>query len=61
MTTNQNEEDARGILDWDQLSRADQIRAEQLLHELNDLFKKYEDPGAITDVYEPVDKDEQTS
>ena len=31
-----------GVLDWDQLSRSDQIKAEQLLRELHQLFRKYE-------------------
>jgi hypothetical protein len=32
-----------GVLDWDDLSQEDQIRAEQLMNELNNLFKKYSD------------------
>jgi hypothetical protein len=60
MTSNQNE-DNRGILDWEDLSRADQIRAEQLFHELNDLFRKYEKPGLPESVYEPVDTEAEAS
>lgn len=30
------------ILDWDDLSKEDQERAEQLLKELNNLFRKYD-------------------
>ena len=30
-----------GVLDWDDLSEPDQLRAQQLLKELNELFNKY--------------------
>lgn len=36
--------DNEGVLDWDDLSKPDQLKAEQLLKELNALFKKYSDP-----------------
>jgi hypothetical protein len=39
MTAKNNDD---GVLDWDELSRPDQIRAEQLLRELHQLFRKYE-------------------
>lgn len=38
----QNNEE--GILDWDDLSEPDQIKAQQLLTELNNLFNKYSNP-----------------
>lgn len=31
----------REVLDWDDLSRPDQIKAEELMRELNELFNKY--------------------
>ncbi len=33
-----------GVLDWDDLSKPDQMKAEQLLRELNALSKKYSNP-----------------
>lgn len=35
-----------GVLDWDDLSKPDQLKAEELLRELNALFSKYSDPKA---------------
>jgi hypothetical protein len=31
----------KDILDWEELSQSDQLRAEELLNELNNIFNKY--------------------
>lgn len=35
------EPESHDVIEWEQLSRTDQIRAEELLQELNDIFNKY--------------------
>ncbi len=37
-----------GVLDWDDLSQPDKLKAEQLLKELNSLFSKYSNPKENT-------------
>jgi len=33
-----------GVLDWDDLSASDKIKAQELMNELHELFKKYDTP-----------------